>query len=385
MKITKKIISVILCAVLVFGAALPASYAEDTNSIASVISTEKQALTTTQFIWILKPVRMLLKNLLGKDIFAGNFSIDFREGIALDLCNYIKENSALDIPEFCKNVPLDTTALEVFYKLTNTDTTALREAIREKRRECDQNGEATLSTILYFFENYLSVIKNIEVYTEPYGTDGTERVALNLTRLDGSQEKILADIFFDADGLVHGESSKGLLGIGYECSVYDLLIYATVDCWMRDFGFCYFYDFFCYTTPFFNYNTRRFKFDYAGKEWMVQVWKGNYVITNGAEVGIYNRAKGSIGSYYDCYDGLMNMSLKLSHGDEVIYDISGAHWWLNGFKLGKTLYKPSTLTMEFSIETLDEEMANALADAINNHYMHDTSCVVEGTTVKAVW
>lgn len=384
MKISKKIISVLLCAIMLFGAAVPASNAEtDTNT--SIISTEKPALTTLQFLTILNPLRMVLKNLFGKDIFAGNFSVEFREGIALDLCNYITENSALDIPELCRNFPLDTSALEFFYKLTDTDTTALRESIREKRRECDRNGETTKSTILYFFENYLSVIKNIEVYTEPYGEDGTERVALNLTRLDGSQDKILADIFFSPDGIVHGETSKGLLGIGYECSVYDLLIYATVDCWMRDFGFCYFYDFFCYTTPFFTYNTRRFKFDYAGKEWMVQVWKGNYVVTNGAEVGIYNREKGSIGSYYNCYDGLMDMSLRLTHGDEVIYDISGAHWWLNGFKLGKTLYKPSTLTMEFSIEVLDEEMANALADAINNHYMHDTSCVVEGKTVKAIW
>ena len=33
---------------------------------------------------------------------------------------------------------------------------------------------------------------------------------------------------------------------------------------------------------------------------MIQIWKGNYLISNGGEVGLYNRKPGSIGSYYNC-------------------------------------------------------------------------------------
>lgn len=385
MKLSKKIISVILILVTVFSISAPASTAFSPLYSEILAPAERPVLTTAKFLQILKPLTTVLRSILGRDLIESNVEIGVREGVTLDLCNYILENSGFDIPALCKEIPIDTSLLEFFYTVTDTDTAKIRAEINKLRKQADAEGNRTKSYVLYFFENYLTVIKKVDIYSVPFGNDGTTRVLLDLTHMDGTVETILTDIFFSPDGLVHGEKGNGLLGLGYECSVYDLLIYATVDCWMKDFGFCYFYDFFCYTTPFFNYLTRRFKFEYGGKEWMVQIWKGNYLIANGAEVGIYNREKGSFGSYYDCYDGTMKMSLKVSYGDEVIYDIENEHWWLNGFKLGDTLYKPSLLKMEFSIELLDEEMANALAEAIENNYRHDVSCTVEGNKVSAIW
>jgi len=387
MKLSKKLLAVILSLIMVFSAVIPAVSASDTVKASSIISTESPVFTTEQYLSILNPIKTILRTLSGKaPDYESNFSLEFRDGVATELCNYIRDNSGLDIISLLQEtVDLDTTGLEYVYELTGADTTAIRDALYSLRFKADEKGQSFPSILFYFLGNYLSVIKKVEIYTIPYGDDGTTRVCIDIVRMDGTAETIPLDLYFSPDSVAYGQNGNGILGLGYECSVYDLLIYATVNCWMRSFGFCLFYDIFCYTTPFFNYVTRRFKFDYADKEWMVQVWKGNYVVANGSEVGIYNREKGSFGSYYDCYDGLMNMSLKLSYGDEIIYDISGEHWWMNGFKLGKTLYKPNSMTMEFSIELIDEEMANALADSINNHYRHDVSCTVNNKTVTAVW
>ena len=68
--------------------------------------------------------------------------------------------------------------------LTGADVAKITDAVHSMRRKCDEEGRKTLSTILYFFENYLGVIKTIDVYTVPVGTDGTSRVGLTLTKLD---------------------------------------------------------------------------------------------------------------------------------------------------------------------------------------------------------
>lgn len=380
----KKVLSALISVILVVLTVVPCSYANYNSDY--IGRTEKASMSTADFIRGIERINNVIRSLTGINLFPkSSIDMNFQNGVALELCNYMRDNSGLDMIALCENFPLNTDNLEFFYSITNTDTAELRNVIHTARRKCDDTHRATLSTILYFFENYLSIIESIDVYTVPAGDDGTVQVALTLTRLDGSTETMYADIFFSPDGLAYGADGHGVLGLGFECSVYDLLIYATKDCWMQDFGFCLFYDIFCYATPFFNYMTRRFKFDYDGKEWMVQIWKGNYVSANGSEVGIYCRDKGKFGSYYDCYDGVMNMTLGLSYKDETIYELNGEHWWLNGFKLSKTLYKPSEMKMSFSIELLSDEMANALANSINRHYRHDVSCEVNGNIVSAVW
>lgn len=311
--------------------------------------------------------------------------IEFKESAATELCQYILDNASLDIISIIQNVPVKASLLETGYKLTNADTTAIRESVYALRDEAYAEGDSTKGFILYLLGAYISVIEEVEVFTVPYGEEGGTRVALTATFMDGTTETVYTEIFFTADGYVYGPGETGMQKLGYECSVYDLMIYATVDSWMRDFGFCFFYDFICYTTPFFNYTTRRYKFEYDGKEWMIQAWKGNYLIANGAEVGIYCRDSKRIGTYYDCYDGVMPMTLKLRCGDTVIYDIEKEHWWINAFKLGDGLYSPKKMTVEFSIEMPDEEMAKAFFDSVMNNYRKDSACTLDGTKVNVIW
>lgn len=381
MKLFKKIISVLLISLIIFSASGVQTLAVENKKSSISFLTEKNIVSASRMIEMLRPALKVFELVFGRSFI----EIDLQDSFAAELCTYISENSVLDINDILQKIPVKASGLEMLYKVTKADTTAIRSSIYDLRDKAFNSGNEPLALALFILGAYISVIKSAEVYTIPYGEDGDERVVFKAFYMDGHSDTIETDIYFTADGYAYGPNEAGLQLLGFECSVYELIIYASVNCWMRDFGFCFLYDLFCYTTPFYNYITRRYKFDYDGKEWMIQAWKGNYLCTNGAEVGIYNREKGSIGTYYDCYDSEMNMSLKLSYDDEVIYDIQKPHWWINGFKISEDLYKPEAMTIEFSIEFPEQEMAKAFADSVYGHYRKDASCVIENNIVYVKW
>lgn len=381
MKLTAKIISVFLSIAIVISGCMFSSFASEAEKetlLPEFDFGKEQIMQTVSFFRIAgKVLRFLLSDSIPE--------IEFRSGAAEELCRYISDNSPVDILDIVGNIPVKASLLEKYYTITGTDTAAIRDKIFEIRDEAYLQGDSAKGLIMYFVGAYLSIIEEVDVFSVPFGDEGCSQVGITATFMDGYEETILTDIYLSPDGLVYGPDQKGFQFLGYECSVYDLTIYAAVNCWMRDFGFCLPYDIFCFITPFFNYNTRRFKFDYNGKEWMVQIWKGNYLVSNGAEVGIYNRDPGSIGSFYNCYDEEMPMGLTLSHGDEVIIDTEREHWWINGFKLSSDLIAPSEMTADFYIDFSDNEMASVFAESVNGHYMGDAVCTVDGTKACVTW
>jgi hypothetical protein len=43
-------------------------------------------------------------------------------------------------------------------------------------------------------------------------------------------------------------------------------------------------------------------FDYDGKTWMIELWKGQYGLETGCEIGVYTRPIGSTGPFYCVLD-----------------------------------------------------------------------------------
>jgi hypothetical protein len=95
-------------------------------------------------------------------------------------------------------------------------------------------------------------------------------------------------------------------------------------------------------------------FEYRGKHWMIELWKGQYGMTTGAEIGIYNTDRPEIdipelftGTIYECArEGeYLNLAYKLIKNDKVLYVREDRHWWLTGSKLGM-FSKPSSLTWQ---------------------------------------
>lgn len=111
------------------------------------------------------------------------------------------------------------------------------------------------------------------------------------------------------------------------------------------------------------YSTQRYKFDYEGKNWMIQVWKGQYGITSGAEIGVYTKSPKNPVEFYACAsdEDCLKMSFDLYKKGELFFHREDeSHWWLTGFA-PLTATSASDFEMRASITCKSEEMAKAFA------------------------
>ncbi|HBL41038.1 MAG TPA: hypothetical protein DDY98_05500 [Ruminococcaceae bacterium] len=315
--------------------------------------------------------------------------------IALDtstkeICDRIKAESDLDIEKMVTNLPDVNTPIKIVNTVFHIDTVAFRSKMYEIRDSYSQQHNDAMALLFYLIGAYFSGFERCDITLEPCGESQPNlyEFALNIYYVDGS-EKLMTGAYYNAvTGEFFGNNQQGMANLGFDFNLNDMMVYAPINCWMRNFGFCLEYDLFCYTTPFFYYRTRRFKFDYAGKEWMIQIWKGKYLLANGAEVGVYNRDESKVGTYYDCAsnDDLLKLSLDLYHGDELIFSrAEESHWWANGFKLMRNAYSADELTMKFTVEMKDAEMLQAFCKALDKNIYHDVTYSADGLKVMLTW
>ena len=398
MKNIKRIIALILS--LVIGASVcfcgnVSAAEEPENFIEYKQMLDKEgypAITTAQFVDGMKKAIDAYRAVT----FRGSIPKEYMTFVADDMLQqvlgYIADETGVDVLLGLNSLPKTNEGIQFAVETFNIDTVKLREEIFKIRYKLDDMDMGPLASIMYYLGMYLSIIEECKVYCVPYDgmdEDGWYIIHLQIRVRDDGVEDIDAGIIINPEtGLARGKNDDGMMGIGYNYSIYESLVFSPVHVWMREYGFNLFYDVFSYTTPFFFYNTRRIKFDYEGKEWMIQVWKGNYIVSNGAEVGIYNRSPEKFGSHYDCAadEDMLNMSMKLYHGDDLLFERpEQLHWWLTGFQLSDTLYPAETMTLDFTIEMKDEEMLNAFCKAIEKHYRKDMAYTVDGLNVNVVW
>ncbi len=145
-------------------------------------------------------------------------------------------------------------------------------------------------------------------------------------------------------------------------------------------------------------------FDYGGKSWMIELWKGQYGLETGCEIGVYNRAGGPSPAWYSVLDATLgqrpyenvpaherffdcandNELLRMSwtlyrNGVKLFARGPERHWWLTGFKWG-VLSEPEELAMDVSIELLDSTMTAAFTAALAG--MGYTGVQTVGNTVS---
>lgn len=396
-KTIKKIIAMMLVLVMCFSVMAPSAFASDKNNDPKNFEDYREilesggvpALSSKQFIdtvHAIKKVYYLLTFRGFKEDEHFNFVMD---EMLLEICDGVAEKSGFDVALVGSNLPAINGPAEFVVSTFNIDTAALREKIYELRFEQDAQGNWVMGGLYYFLGMYFSIIEECKAYCVPIEEENCYEVHLKITMSDGAVEDVGTGMLINTEtNTIYGRDGNGFLGIGFNFDYEELLVYTMVNVWMRDFGFMVFYDLFSYTTPLFFYHTRRIKFDYDGLEWMVQIWKGNYIVSNGAEVGIYTREPGSFGTYYNCANDeqMMNMSMKLYHGDELIFERpEQLHWWLTGFEVSDVLYPARSQTLDFTIEMKDEAMLEAFCEAIDNHYRHDMTYTVDGLKVNVIW
>ena len=316
-----------------------------------------------------------------------NFNVD---EILNDICLQVASETGFDLLLITSRMPETNQLAEFVVDTFDLNTTALREAFYEKRYEMDEQGRSLEAKLYYFLGLYFGVIVECKALCVPEEDDeNCYEIVLDITLRDGSVHRVTTGAIVNTEtNEIYDRYGNGIVGTGYNFSLSEMLLYTTVTSWTRDFGFCLFYDIFSYTTPFFFYETRRIKFNYDGLDWMIQVWKGNYLVSNGAEVGIYTRDEKRFGSIYDCANDeqMMEMSMELYHGDDLLFSRpKQLHWWLTGFRISDTLYPAGSMTLKFSIEMKNAEMLNAFCKAIENNYRKDMTYTVDGLTVNVVW
>ena len=400
-KIGKRVLSLILAVVTAFALCSPALAAPCApQSVPNMTSPDEyraflqDTLSSgyiNQFYGLLRLVRFMIRALSGQLLLPDrNFDVTI-DPLIDGYCAYIAENSELDVTRILTNLPETSKPAELIVKTFGIDTDAMRAQMYAKRDKLWGEGKFALAYVYYFIGAYFSVMDSCAVTAVPTDEADVHEVVLRLRYRNGSTEELHPGIFLnDKTGEAYNRDGKGMVGSGFNCSMYDLIVYATVDAWMRDFGFCVWYDLVCYISPnwMWQYTTCRFRFNYGDKEWMIQIWKGTYLFTNGGEIGLYNRDKRKVGTYYDCAsdEEMLVMSMTILHGEDEILSLPAArHWWINGFKMGKAAYPPKLLTMRAAIEMRDEAMRDAFCKAINRNYRHDMRYTTDGLTVYLEW
>jgi hypothetical protein len=154
------------------------------------------------------------------------------------------------------------------------------------------------------------------------------------------------------------------------------IIKSRLNAWQRYMGYCWAYDIGAPPASMI-IDCEPFYFDYDGKRWMIELWKGQYGLETGAEIGLYHAPpNGKIGDqmrFFSCASGsdLLNMQFELSQGDKLLFKRGPErHWWLTGFKWGVFTKDPSDLTMKLQIDGFpSQEMRDSFADSVRaKHY-----------------
>ena len=152
------------------------------------------------------------------------------------------------------------------------------------------------------------------------------------------------------------------LGYTYQCR--SGFFSSTIDAWQKTAGYTWLYD---YMAPRFQmvFDALPVYFDYQGKTWLIEFWKGQYGINTGAEIGIYHTDRLLSEDEYKTAlfhavgeDEMLPCFLTLCNkGAKCVYH-SGKHWWLTAFLPGR-FSNPADLSLNVSVNFPDDEMLDA--------------------------
>ncbi len=185
---------------------------------------------------------------------------------------------------------------------------------------------------------------------------------------------------------IYNKNGTGFL-FGFDYDFDDGFWYSPVNAWQRNFGYSKVYDDLAFVIGCY-YDTVRVYFEYEGKEWLVQYWKGIYGFTSGAEIGVYNRPSGTHGSFYRCIkdEEMPKMKLIAKRGNEVfVSQPSQEHWWLNGFVMMSRV-SSKELRCEMMIDFGDRKLSALLSNGLRKIEYNDNKTVkTNGTAVTFFW
>ena len=169
--------------------------------------------------------------------------------------------------------------------------------------------------------------------------------------------------------------------VGFEYDEVQGIFYSKIHPWQRKFGYFPVYD---TSAPLVDIYIQYEKicFKDRGKCWKIELWKGQYGISTGAEIGIYV-GEFQVDTKYNTFDDRINAIMHFQDNTECAKDVnmlqmafelrkngnyvfnrdsnnpataeSEKHWWLTGFKPG-VFSRASELSMKITIVLKDPPM-----------------------------
>lgn len=129
-------------------------------------------------------------------------------------------------------------------------------------------------------------------------------------------------------------------------------------------------------------------FNYQGRTWLIEFWKGQYGICTGAEAGIYHADSiippllrpQTIFQAASAKE-MLPLKIRLKNTQKVLFNIEKPHWWLTGFMMGSSCI-PEDLTLEASVTFPDEDMANAFVRSLKEIGYESKELIMDASTVQ---
>lgn len=159
---------------------------------------------------------------------------------------------------------------------------------------------------------------------------------------------------------------KGLHPYGFEYNACHDIVQSGMHPWQRKVGYCRLYDNLSINLNMI-FDCEPIYFTYKDKRWLLELWKGQYGITTGAEIGLYNTDQPDVdipgvykGPFFECAsdDERIPMAFILERKGKELFRRKQFHWWLTGFSVG-VFSKPKDLVMKVQLTFPTYEMMNA--------------------------
>lgn len=189
------------------------------------------------------------------------------------------------------------------------------------------------------------------------------------------------------------ESWENALGsTGFTYDKRQDIFYSLLDPWQREYGYCRLYDEAAAPLSMI-IDCEPIRFEYAKKKWMIEFWKGQYGMTTGSEVGVFNTEESDLdipnfftGTFYHSADNadMLPITFTLFKNGKPLFSRSDRHWWLTGFILGE-FSEPSELKMQIRITFKDMGMANAFVKALKEIGYSSGEYYQNGTIVRVTY
>lgn len=199
----------------------------------------------------------------------------------------------------------------------------------------------------------------------------------------------LKALFSGKNGIDNESLNEAIEAAGYSYDPLQDIFYSNIEPWQKEHGYCRLYD--ESAAPWgMIIDCEPITFEYDGKRWLIEYWKGQYDLTTGAEIGVYNTEGPDLnipgifnGTFYYSadYEDRLEMAFILKKNGKTMFTRRGRHWWLTGFKLGE-YSEPSELTLTATITLKDKKMCNAFVQGLKNAGYLEKEIVINGCNVS---